>query len=62
MRLAACEGVHCYDPKGDLLGKILVPEVVGNVCFRSLKRNRLNICGTTSLCSVPTHVNGAQQP
>ena len=45
-----------------LLGKILVPEVVSNVCFGGVKRNRLYICGTTSLYAVLTHVNGAQRP
>ena len=47
---------------GNLLGKILVPEVVSNVCFGGLKKNWLYICGTTSLYAVLTHVNGAQVP
>jgi gluconolactonase len=59
---SAGDGVHCYAPDGALLGKILVPEVVANVCFGGLKRNRLYICGTTSLYAVYTHVNGAQMP
>jgi gluconolactonase len=59
---SAGDGVHCYAPNGDLLGKILVPEVVANVCFGGVKRNRLYICGTTSLYAVLTHVNGAQKP
>jgi gluconolactonase len=59
---SAGDGVHCYAPDGRLLGKILVPEVVANVCFGGLKRNRLYICGTTSLYAVHTHVNGAQLP
>jgi len=59
---SARDGVHCYAPDGELLGKILVPEVVSNVCFGGLKKNRLYICGTTSLYAVLTHVNGAQRP
>jgi gluconolactonase len=59
---SAGDGVHCYAPGGDLLGKILVPEVVANVCFGGVKRNRLYICGTTSLYAVLTHVNGALVP
>lgn len=59
---SAIDGVHCYAPTGELLGKILVPEVVANVCFGGLKKNRLYICGTTSLYAVLTHVNGAQRP
>ena len=37
---------------GARLGKILIPEVVGNVEFGTRKRNRLYICGTTSLYAV----------
>lgn len=59
---SAIDGVHCYAPTGELLGKILVPEVVANVCFGGLKKNRLYICGTTSLYAVLTHVNGVQRP
>jgi gluconolactonase len=59
---SAGDGVHCYAPDGTLLGKIMVPEVVANVCFGGLKRNRLYICGTTSLYAVYTHVNGALLP
>ena len=46
------EGVYCYDPDGKLIGKILIPEIVANVTFGGPKRNRLFICGTTSLYSV----------
>lgn len=59
---SAGDGVHCYTPDGDLLGKIKVPEVVANVAFGGTKRNRLYICGTTSLYAVHTHVNGALRP
>jgi gluconolactonase len=59
---SAADGVHCYVPDGRLLGRILVPEIVANVCFGGLKRNRLFICGTTSLYAVYTHVNGCQVP
>ena len=49
---SAGDGVHCYDPDGTLLGKVRVPEIVSNVCFGGPKRNRLYICGTTSLYAV----------
>ena len=52
------EGVHCYDPDGALIGKILIPELVANVAFGGTKRNRLFICGTTSLYSVYLTVTG----
>ena len=56
---SAGDGVHCYDPNGTLLGKVLVPEKVANVEFGGAKRNRLFICGTTSLYAVRLPVNGA---
>ena len=56
---SAGDGVHCYEPDGTLIGKVRVPEVVANVCFGGPKRNRLYICGTTSLYAVYLFVNGA---
>jgi len=50
--LSAGDGVHCVTSGGTLLGKILIPESVANVCFGGPKLNRLFICGTTSLYSV----------
>jgi gluconolactonase len=57
---SAGDGVHCYDPDGTLIGKILVPEAVANVVFGGPKRNRLYICATTSLYSIMLPVNGAK--
>lgn len=57
---SAGHGVHCYHGQtGDLLGRIRVPEIVGNVCFGGgPKRNVLYICATTSLYSIRLAVNG----
>jgi gluconolactonase len=57
---SAGDGVHCYDPDGTLIGKILVPEGVANVAWGWPKRNRLYICATTSLYAVLLAVNGAK--
>ncbi len=57
---SAADGVHCYDPDGTLLGKIKVPEIVANVCFGGPKRNRLFICGQTSLYAIYLAVNGVK--
>lgn len=46
---SAADGVHCISPDGVLLGKILLPETVANVCFGGPKRNRLYITATTSV-------------
>jgi gluconolactonase len=52
------DGVRCYHPDGTLIGKIPVPEIVGNVTFGGLKRNRLFICGQTSLYSLFLNTQG----
>ncbi|WP_423209835.1 SMP-30/gluconolactonase/LRE family protein [Paracoccus yeei] len=46
---SAADGVHVFAPDGTLLGKILVPEVVSNLCFGGPRGNRLFITATTSL-------------
>jgi gluconolactonase len=55
---SARDGVHCHAPDGRLIGKVLIPEFVANVCFGGAKLDRLFICGTTSLYSVYLAVNG----
>lgn len=57
---SAGDGVHCFEPDGTLIGKIAVPEVVANVCFGGPKRNRLYICGTTSLYALMGPATGAR--
>ncbi|MGO9420625.1 SMP-30/gluconolactonase/LRE family protein [Roseiarcus sp.] len=54
------EGVQCFDPDGTLIGTILVPETVANVTFGGAKRNRLLICGTSSLYSILLMTNGCR--
>lgn len=55
---SAGDGVHCFAPDGTLLGKIHIPEVVANVEFGGLKRNRLYICGTTGLYAMYVNTQG----
>jgi gluconolactonase len=59
---SAGDGVHCFFPAGELLGKIKVPEVVSNVTFGGPKRNRLFITATTSLYAIYVAQEGAQLP
>jgi len=56
---SAADGVHCIGPDGVLIGKVRIPELVGNVCFGGARLNRLFIAGTTSLYAVYLAVNGA---
>lgn len=60
--VGAGDGVHCYARDGVLIGKVRVPEVVANVCFGGIKRNRLFICATTSLYSIYVNAAGATWP
>jgi gluconolactonase len=55
---STAEGVHCYDKDATLIGKVRIPEMVANVTFGGPKRNRLFICGTTSLYSIYLTTNG----
>ena len=59
---SAGDGVHCIAPSGDLLGKILVPEVVSNVCFGGRAKHELFITATTGLYSIILNRAGIQRP
>jgi len=59
---SAADGVHCIAPDGRLLGKILVPEVVSNLCFGGRAKHRLFMTATTSLYAVVLNRRGAQTP
>lgn len=56
---SSAEGVHCLTPDGRLIGKIRIPEIVANVTFGGPKRNRLFICGTTSLYAMFLFATGS---
>ncbi len=56
------DGVRCYTPQGDLIGKIHIPETVANLTFGGMQRNRLYICGSTSIYGCYTNAQGALKP
>ena len=56
------DGVRCYAPSGDLIGKIHIPETCANLCFGGPKRNRLFICGSTSVYATYVETQGALLP
>ncbi|MFN4128677.1 MAG: SMP-30/gluconolactonase/LRE family protein [Paracoccaceae bacterium] len=59
---SAADGVHCIAPDGHLMGKILVPELVSNICFGGRAKHRLFITATTSVYSVILNRKGVQWP
>ncbi|MPZ83047.1 MAG: SMP-30/gluconolactonase/LRE family protein [Actinophytocola sp.] len=59
---AAWDGVHCFDPDGTLIGKLLLPEPVANLTFGGPKRNHLFITAGTSVYALRVTFNGAVYP
>ncbi len=55
---SAADGVHCVSPAGELLGKILVPEVVSNVCFGGRAKHQLFITASTSVYMISLNRQG----
>ncbi|MBW4024474.1 MAG: SMP-30/gluconolactonase/LRE family protein [Proteobacteria bacterium] len=53
------DGVRCYAPDGDLIGKIHLPETCANLCFGGAKKHRLFMAGSTSVYSVFLNTTGA---
>lgn len=49
---SSADSVRVYAPDGVLIGRILVPEIVSNLCFGGPKRNRLYITAQTSLYAI----------
>ena len=59
---SAGDGVHCIDPDGRLLGKVLVPHRVSNLTFGGACRNRLFIGGSHTLYAIFLNRRGVQRP
>lgn len=57
---SAGDGVHCFAPDGTLLGKILVPETVANLCFGGPDGQRMFITATSSVYRIFVDVKGAE--
>jgi gluconolactonase len=55
---SAGDGVRCYEPGGELIGMIRVPDPVANVCFGGPARNRIFICATGAVYAVYVLTNG----
>ncbi|MEX0859539.1 MAG: SMP-30/gluconolactonase/LRE family protein [Cucumibacter sp.] len=59
---SAGDGVHCYSPEGELLGKIRTPQKVSNVTFGGPRRNRLFITATQAVYAISVGACGVQRP
>jgi len=58
----AGDGVHCIDPSGALLGKILTGCTVSNLAFGGRNRSRLFLCASHRLQAIYVNVRGAARP
>jgi gluconolactonase len=56
------DGVRCYAPNGDLIGKIHLPETCANLCFGGKKRNRLFMTASTSVYATYVETQGSLKP
>lgn len=54
------DGVRCYAPDGDMIGKINLPETCANLCFGGIKRNRLFMAASTSIYSLYVGTKGVE--
>ena len=56
------DGVRCYAPNGDMIGKIHLPETCANLTFGGPLRNRLYMCASTSVYALYVNTQGAAMP
>lgn len=56
------DGVRCYAPNGDLIGKVHLPEGCANLCFGGRKKDRLFMCASTSVYALYVNGKGAMAP
>ena len=60
--ISSADSIQVYDPNGQLLGKIMVPEVSANCTFGGPQKNRLFIAATSSIYSIVLNTRGIQSP
>lgn len=56
---SSADSVQIYAPDGIRLGRVPIPEKVGNLCFGGTSGSTLFVAATTSLYRLPTRTTGA---
>ena len=56
------DGVYCFTPGGDLIGRIILPEPCSNLCFGGVRKNRLFMTSSQSIYSLYVEAIGSQSP
>jgi len=59
---SSADAVQVYHPDGTRIGRIAVPEKVGNLTFGGAARDELYICASTSLYRIRLGTRGVQRP
>ena len=57
---SAGKGIKCFNPKGEIIGQLLVPELVANLEFGGKEGNILYVTATSSLYSMELNQIGAK--
>ena len=60
MGTAELDGVRVFNPDGNPIGHIALPERCANVCFGGVKRNRLFMASSQSLYAVYVNTQGVK--
>jgi gluconolactonase len=56
------DGVRCYAPDGDLIGKVHLPETCANLCFGGRRGHRLFMAASSSVYALYLNMTGASRP
>lgn len=59
--VGALDGVQVFNPKGKLIGKILLPKETANLCFGGKDNNVLFICSSNSVWAIKLNTTGAKK-
>ena len=57
---SAGKAIKCFNPQNELIGQLIVPELVSNLEFGGLEGNILYVTATTSLYSIELNQQGAR--
>lgn len=60
--VSAGDGIQCFNPAGELIGKIRTPEVAANCSFGMSDRQTLFIAATSSVWRIELNTAGATRP
>ncbi len=60
--VSAGDGIQCFNPSGEMIGKIHTPEVAANLSFGMSDRQTLFIAATSSVWSIELNTAGATRP